>query len=133
MTGSGIVKAGESRGQTSVEDFPIYTLSPEDMLIYIYLFPLLFLSFDPRKDGAMPRLWRVRSRARDHNRGSNLSEASADAEADPTPQTAAPFNWGDQYLSETPSTVDAYIAIMEIDLLREFETIMGCPLVPNPF
>ena len=29
--------------------------------------------------------------------------------------------------------VDAYIAIMEIDLLREFEAIMGCPLVPKPF
>ena len=49
------------------------------------------------------------------------------------PQASAPFNWGDQYLSETHPAVDACIAIMEIDLLREFETIMGCPLVPNPF
>ena len=44
-----------------------------------------------------------------------------------------PFNWGDQYMSETTMAVKAFIAIMEIDLLREFETLMGCPLIPNPF
>ena len=75
---------------------------------------------------------------RSHNCGSNLSDALADAEAEPLPQArgipgAVPFNWGDQYLFETPTTVDAFIAIMEIDLLNEFEAIMGCPLVPNPY
>ena len=46
---------------------------------------------------------------------------------------AAPFNSGDQYMAETPTIVEAFIAIREIDLLREFETIMGCPLIPSPF
>ena len=67
MIGSWIVKAGDSRGRTSAEEFPIYTLSPESLFTSFYLIPLLFLSFDPWKDGAMPRLWRVRSRARGHN------------------------------------------------------------------
>ena len=44
-----------------------------------------------------------------------------------------PFNWGDQYMSEMPTTVEAFIAIMEIDLLREFESLMGFPLIPSPF
>ena len=133
MTGSGIVKAGDRRGRSLMGEFPIYIHSSEALFTSIYLLPLLFLSSDHLKDCAMPRLWRVRSRARVHNRGSNFSEASGDAEVEPTPQTTAPFNWGDQYLSETPPAIDAYIVIMEIDLLREFESIMGCPLIPNPF
>ena len=36
-------------------------------------------------------------------------------------------------MSEMPTAVEEFIAIMEIDLLREFEMIMGCPLIPNPF
>ena len=46
---------------------------------------------------------------------------------------ADPFNWGDQYMSETPTAVEVFIAIMEIDLLREFEMLMGYPLIPNIF
>ena len=32
-----------------------------------------------------------------------------------------------------PMMVEAFIAIMEIDLLQEFEMLMGCPLIPNSF
>ena len=46
---------------------------------------------------------------------------------------ATPFNWGDRYMAETPTTVEAFIAIREIDLLHEFETIMGCTLIPSLF
>ena len=36
-------------------------------------------------------------------------------------------------MSEIPTMVEAFIAIMEIDLLREFEMLMGCPLIPISF
>ena len=36
-------------------------------------------------------------------------------------------------MAETPTAVEAFIAIMDIDLLQEFEALMGCPLLPNPF
>ena len=49
---------------------------------------------------------------------------------DPVPE---PFSWGDQYMEETPNTIEAFIAILEIDLLREFETLMGTPLLSNLF
>ena len=34
---------------------------------------------------------------------------------------------------EMPMMVEAFIAIMDIDLIREFETLMGFALIPNPF
>ena len=133
MIGSGRVKVGDHRGRSSAVERPIYIHSTEALLTSNSLLSFQFLSSAYLKDCAMPRLWRVRSRARGHNQGRNLNEASADVEVYPIPQAAIPFNWGDKYLSKTPTTVDSYIAIMEIDLLREFETIMGCHLVPNPF
>ena len=36
-------------------------------------------------------------------------------------------------MAEIPTAIEAFIAIMEIDLLQEFETLMVCPLIPNPF
>ena len=51
-------------------------------------------------------------------------------EEDSTPRS---FNWGDRYIAETPTTIDAFIAIKELDLLREYETLMGRPLTINPF
>ena len=51
-------------------------------------------------------------------------------EEEPTPRY---FNWGDQYMAETAMAIKAYIAMKELDLLREYETLMGRPLVINPF
>ena len=138
MIGSGRVKVGERRGRSSDAESPIYIHSTEALLTSNSLFSFQFLSSAYLKDCAMPRLWRVRSRVRGHNRGRNLSDAFADVEAEPLPQArgipgVVPFNWGDQYLSKTPMAVDAFIAIMEIDLLRDFESIMRCPLIPSPF
>ena len=36
-------------------------------------------------------------------------------------------------MAETPAGVEAYIAIKELDLLMEYETLMGWPLTLNPF
>ena len=36
-------------------------------------------------------------------------------------------------MAETPAAVEAYIAMKELDLLMEYETLMGRPLVINPF
>ena len=36
-------------------------------------------------------------------------------------------------MAETPTAIEAFIAILEIDLLREFETLMGRPFLSNPF
>ena len=51
-------------------------------------------------------------------------------EEEPTPLS---FNWGDQYMAETPMAIKAYIAMKELDLLREYETLLGWPLALNPF
>ena len=44
-----------------------------------------------------------------------------------------PFNWGDEYMAEMPMAIEEFITILEIDLLWEFEAMMGHPLLLNPF
>ena len=51
-------------------------------------------------------------------------------EEDPTPLS---FNWGDQYMEDIPTTVESHIAMKELELLREYETHQGHPLVINSF
>ena len=36
-------------------------------------------------------------------------------------------------MAETPTAIEAFIAIKEIHILREFEDLMGRPLMINPF
>ena len=99
----------------------------------LLLLPSVFLS-----DCTMLRVWRARSRAHGPNHGGNPSEAFPSLEEDSMSHyrgimDAAPFNWGYQYMVETPIAIEAFIVIMEIDLLQEFKTLMGFPLIPNPF
>ena len=86
----------------------------------------------------MSCLWRAQNQARGPNRGESHNEASPTTMNDSTPSRGGesiekPFNWGDQYMAETPTAIEAFIAILEIDLLWEFEAMMGRPLLPNPF
>ena len=36
-------------------------------------------------------------------------------------------------MAEMPMAIEAFMAILEIDLLWDFEAMMGFPLLPNPF
>ena len=36
-----------------------------------------------------------------------------------------PFSWGNQYMAEMPTVIEDFISILEIDLLQEFEDMMG--------
>ena len=138
MAGSRGVKEDGCRRKTSSSDGPIYWNSQESKDLFKFMFILLLLPIGFSCDCTIPRLCRARARARGPNWGGNPSDASPSGEEDSTPHdrgipTAAPFNWGDQYMAETPTAIEAFIAIMEIDLLRDFEALMGCPLLSNPF
>ena len=100
----------------------------------------LFLSFPSGHLCAftMPRYWRAQNRVRGTNKGESHSEASLSCMNDSMPSrgddpVSEPFNWGDQYVAKMPTAIEAFIAILEIDLLREFEALVGRPLLPNPF
>ena len=36
-------------------------------------------------------------------------------------------------MEEMPTAIEAFIAILEIDLLQEYEALMGWPFLSNPF
>ena len=43
------------------------------------------------------------------------------------------FNWGDQYMVETPAFVEAYITMIELYFLQEYENHQVHLLVLIPF
>ena len=117
---------------------PIYVLLEEPMDLSNSMFSLLLLSSVFLSDCTMFRVWRARSTAHGPNHGGHPSKAFPSHEEDSMSHykgilDAAPFSWGDQYMVETPTAIEAFIAILEIDLLREYEALMGRPLLSNPF
>ena len=119
--------------QCSINSGSVESKDPCNVMFLFLLFPSVRLCAF-----TIPRYWRAQNQARGINRGEIHSEASPSAMNDSTPSRGSdpipePFNWGDQYMAETPTTIEAFIAILEIDLLWEFEAMMGRPLFPNPF
>ena len=117
---------------------PIYVLLEEPMDLSNSMFSLLLLSSVFLSDCTMFRVWRAWSTAHGPNHGGHPSKAFPSHEEDSMSHyrgilDASPFNWGDQYMAETPILIEVFIVIMEIDLLQEFEILMGFPLIPNPF
>ena len=119
-------------------DGPIYMDPKESKALFKTLFIILLLPTGRVSFFIMPWLWRARTRAQGSNWGVNPSDASPSDANESFPlgkgfSSTVPFNWGNHYLVEMPTAIEAFIAIMEINLLREFETMMGFPLLPNPF
>ena len=81
--------------------------------------------------------WRVRRRQGDNLRIEGESQPSTiSSQQDLNSQEVLvplAFNWGAQYMVETPAPIESQIVKKEISLLREYESHQGSPLVSNPF
>ena len=77
----------------------------------------------------MAQQWRVRrcQGVRGRTKGGNIPQASSSASIPLTDDNPSPlsFNWGAQYMAETPPMVEAQIVVKESELLREYENHQG--------
>ena len=95
----------ESEGRCSINLGSLESKDLSKVSILFLVFPRISLCAI-----TMPCYWRARNRSRGNNIGEIHSEASPSSMHDSIPSrggdpVSKPFNWGDQYMAEKPTTI----------------------------